>query len=84
MILHNRHNQIHNQIQRQNKISYVIHVINQIWYLIHREVGMYVKIVDKNNNKYLMNKQNGINMMKIISNNIDKQIKQIYFYLLHH
>jgi len=45
---------------------------------------MYVKIVVKNNNKYLMNKQNGINMMKIINNNIDKQIKQIYFYLLHH
>ena len=45
---------------------------------------MYVKIVVKNNNKYLMIKQNGINMMKIINNNINKLIKQIFFYQLHH
>ena len=41
---------------------------------------MFVKIVGKNNNNYLMIKQNGINMMKIINNNIDKLIKLIYFY----
>ena len=83
MNLLNRHNQILIKIQKQKIIIYVYNVVNRILYLIHREVEMYVNNVVKNNKKFLMIRQNGINMM-IINNNVDKQIKLIFFYQLHH